>query len=557
MADKLDWLNQHPIWLQYPTVAQVVTERQLKLSTELEQRAQRFPVAEDFLKSLWAEERYKDACTFCAYATSNRVAIWWGYQCVLDLRAELFSFPENKVDIADIAKPRPFNIPDWCQKLPETANPEAAAYIQQLKQQQQELNQSIDKLKQMMPPEVVDLYDSMVGMVMKQLKATTGFDFDELVAKLGDQLNKAATLPFVDEENSPIFKEADQLKAKLEKMRQETVEHIKSVIPDNDPIKAAQNATTCLDAVWAYLVTPNEQNAQRLVQVGNTCPDQVEGLLALCAFWSYGNLTPDSNQLINTPPNLMPNGLNGLIIKCATVPGGCYKPKERFERYFKLAFDSLINKTTWAPYVEKNRVPHQEQQQQLAASLNRRLTPTAAPAGAPAGAPAAAAAQAPVPTAAAGSAVGFAAAAPVTPGPATLAPTDTAAVPAIASASAAVAAVPEWIQRTPGTPNRYHAPEHIINDNAPGTPVPGAIATGTGTTATGTNAHDLQGIGADNGAQAAVSQQATPVTSAGASDHTAAPGAFNPDTTSIQELTRRMEQQRQQILARMNQRFRG
>lgn len=362
MADKLDWLNQHPLWFVYPTVSQVVELNHLSLSTPLLALSQRFPVAEDYLKALWHEGRFKDACTFCAYNTTPRIAVWWAYSCVVDLTKELLLNPAQKVKIQDIAKPRPLNVPEWCNfdQAPKELTPYQIDALKKIDQAKATFKQAQDQLKAVLPKNLSKFIDDSINATFLSLKARCGYDIRDLFDEALKKYKDSPSVPVIDKENSPIFKAARELEQKVEKARLETVKLINSVVPEEDFAKESKVTAQCLDAVWAYITSPNENNAQTVFQLGNACPNLVEGLLASIAFWSYGSLTPNMEQVVKTPAGLMANGINGLLVKCATTLGGFYKPEERFERYFNLAFAALTNQSTWAPFVERHTSPHQE-----------------------------------------------------------------------------------------------------------------------------------------------------------------------------------------------------
>lgn len=372
MADKLDWLNQHPLWFVYPTVSQVVEHNHLSLSTPLLALAQRFPIAEDYLNALWYEGKFKDACTFCAYNTNPRVAVWWAYYCVVDLTKELLLQPAQKIKIQDIAKPRPLTIPDWCN-FPEedkSLTPEQLSYVKKIKQTQAKLTEEMQNLQALMPSSLVNFINATFEATFLAMKERSGYDPRELLQEAFQKQQELSKMSDIDKDNSPIFKAAEELKQKIEKVRVETADLINSVLPEEDYEKERQVAAQCLDAVWAYISSPNDKNAQTVFQLGNACPNQVEGLLASVAFWSYGSLTPNQEQMVKTPAGLMANGINGLLVKCATTLGGVYKPVERFERYFNLAFAALTNQSNWEPFVERNTSPHQEIYKEILDCLN-------------------------------------------------------------------------------------------------------------------------------------------------------------------------------------------
>ena len=333
MADDLKWRNQHPLLQQHDTVAEVVSKEQLKLTTELQALAQQYPASADYLKQLHARGKDKEACTFLAYNLHRRIAVWWGYECVVDVLTEILQKPAPVKDIADIAKPRPLRIPDFVKEAQKTA--------QELDDQDvdpklmQQLNDAVGslraieaQLRQIAPKEMFDLLDEVVAEQNAQFKKVHGMEPMEL---LRATVKKALEIEKQEREtgmsaridpNSPIFVETKAMEEKIEKIRQETVALVKAALPAVDEQQQQQDRDNCLEAVYAYIVAPDEVNAQRLLDLGNKIPDKVEGLLSLVAFWSFGDLMPLGKQVVPTPVGLMSNGLNCLLLACALQQGG-------------------------------------------------------------------------------------------------------------------------------------------------------------------------------------------------------------------------------------------
>lgn len=358
MPDKLDWLNRHPVLLRHGSVREVLSCEKLELSSALSELAADYPSSEDFLHILAVNHRYQDACTFLGYNMHHRAAVWWAYLCVLDLRAELRAAPHQPRDIADIGKPRPFHIPDWAQPAPEI--PEDPALQQRLQEALGNFAQLQNKVKAMVPPKIQQYVDDNINFAFKKFKEQHGYDPMELLHKSLATFKEASERDGIDEK-SPIFKAEAELKAKVEQVRQDTVKLIKQAVPDKDVKKITKLQAQALDAVFAYIAAPSEDNARLNFNLGNACPDTQEGMLSLVAFWSFGNLTPGGAQIIPTPPGLMANGLKALLLQCALKEGGIYKFKERYERYFKLGFDVVCGKNNWGDSVEEGISPHVRQ----------------------------------------------------------------------------------------------------------------------------------------------------------------------------------------------------
>lgn len=84
MTDKLDWLNQHFVLQRHQKVQEVIEQENYKLPFELREIAQKFPLADDFIKDLTEKKLYKQASEFLAYNLHQRAVDWWGY-CVFCL----------------------------------------------------------------------------------------------------------------------------------------------------------------------------------------------------------------------------------------------------------------------------------------------------------------------------------------------------------------------------------------------------------------------------------------------------------------------------------------
>lgn len=121
--------------------------------------------------------------------------------------------------------------------------------------------------------------------------------------------------------------------------------------------KQIARKASALDAVYRYVVSPDDDNASVCLDIGNLLPDEPEGLLSLCAFWSYGNLAPGKN-VVKTPAGMFANGLNGLLLMCALKEGGVLTPKQRYEQYYNLGYAVASGADNWGESVEMSEIPH-------------------------------------------------------------------------------------------------------------------------------------------------------------------------------------------------------
>ena len=378
MADDLSWRNQHALLQLHPYVGEVVEKEQLKLTTSQQALAQQYPLSIDYLAYLSQHEQYKDACTFLAYNLHHRIAVWWGYMCVVDVLTEILQKPAPVKDLSDVAKPRPIEIPPFVQEMQQQAAQEIPLdpkLMDQLNAAQARLKDIEQQLRQIIPAPLFDFADQALAEQNAYFKKVHGMEPMELLNSL---VNKAVQIQEQEERtgmsaridpNSQIFAETKAIEEKVEKIRQETVALVKSALPAIDTEQQNKDRLSCLDAVFAYIAAPDEVNAQRLLDLGNKIPDKIEGLLSLVAFWSYGDLMPQGKQVIPTPIGLMSNGLNCLLLSCALQQGGVFNFAQRFQRYYNFGYECLLGKSNWSPYVAAGTSLHEERTAQIMNTL--------------------------------------------------------------------------------------------------------------------------------------------------------------------------------------------
>ena len=383
MADDLSWLNQHALLQLHPYVSEVVAQEQLKLTTQQRKLAQRYPLSMDYLTYLKEHGEYKDACTFMAYNLHRRVAVWWGYVCVVDVICEILQKPAPELNLDDVAKPKPMQLPSFVSKMQQQATQKYELdpqLLEQLAAAQDQLHQVEQQLRQFIPAQFFDFVDEVVAEQNAAFKSLQGQEPMELLQSLVDQAlaleaqEQRTGMSSRIDPNSPIFTASKELEEKIEKVRQDTIALVKAALPAVDTEQQNQDRMACLDAVFAYLAAPDEVNAQRLLDLGNQIPDQLEGLLSLVGFWSFGDLMPQGKQVIPTPAGLMSNGLNCLLLSCALKKGGTFNFAQRFERYFNFGYDCLLGKSDLAHYVAQGTSLHEERFAQMMQLLG--LAPT-------------------------------------------------------------------------------------------------------------------------------------------------------------------------------------
>ncbi len=363
VSNQLDWMNKHLVLLQYKTVNEAVEQEMFPATTDLLDLAEKYPNSEDFLHELENRKEYKDACSFLAYNLHHRAAVWWSYICVIDLLKELKKAPAKPRDIDDIGKPKPFNLPDWAKKPEGLDQPydvdkklaEFRDYKDKAFAAHQERLKNID-------PEIRKSCEEAIEIVMQEVRQKHGGkDLFDLLNAACEKVVRDHNQDFViDVANSPITKAKKELQDKIEASRKETIETIKAALPKVDLKAQLKNKRSALDSVYSYIVSPDEDNANNCIKIGNKGPDTPEGLLALVAFWSFGDLAPKGTVVVKTPAGLLGNGINSLMLMLALAPGGEKKLKERYETYFKLGYDVAAGKNNWSKSIEEGKAPHAE-----------------------------------------------------------------------------------------------------------------------------------------------------------------------------------------------------
>jgi hypothetical protein len=353
MADKLDWLNKHLALVRYLTVTDAAEKENYKIRPDLAEYFVGAEGAEEMAYKLARAEKHKDACELLAYICHRRAGVWWVYRCVVSLLEELLVNPAVERDIADIATSFETTVPDFAKvEIPEP-DPKVK---EQLLAAQAELEAQHAELRAKADPEMLKFAEDALDVAFQEFKRVHGIHPMDLAKKLIERLPEDHDQ--VDP-NSPIFKAADELKAKLQAVRKETVDTIKSVIPPKVPEHEKKVRDNALSAVYRWVVAPDEANSKACLDIGNECPDTPAGLLSLSSFWAFGNLLPGGDQTVPTPPGLAANGLVQTLLMCALHKGGARKLKERYELYFNLGVEVLSGKDNWDESLALGKPPHE------------------------------------------------------------------------------------------------------------------------------------------------------------------------------------------------------
>jgi hypothetical protein len=353
MADKLNWLNKHLVLLRYTTLEDVVEKESYKIRPDLAEYFVGVAGAEEMVFKFAGLDRFKCAAELLAYIAHRRAAIWWLYRCVQSLVEELKEKPAVERDIADIGASFEPVVPDFAKVEPPQTDPETIA---SMKAKLAEMQADYQKARAAADPEMLGLVEEAMEVGFQEFKTVHGIHPMDLIKQLGARLRED---PRPIDMNSPIFQEAAKLKAQLAAVQKDTVDTIKSVIPPKVPEHEKKLRDNAMNAVYRWVVVPDEMNSKACLDIGNECPDTPAGLLALTAFWAFGNLMPGGAQTILTPPGLAANGLCQVLLMCALHKGGTRKLKERYEHYFDLGVRVLSGKDNWDESLVDGKAPHE------------------------------------------------------------------------------------------------------------------------------------------------------------------------------------------------------
>jgi hypothetical protein len=351
--DKLDWIEKHLILLRYITIKDAAENENYKIRPDMADFFAGVSGVEEMAFKLAKAENYKDACELLAYVCHRRAGVWWGYRCAVSLSEELLAVPAADRDIADIAASFETKVPDFAKIEKPELDPKV---MEELNAKMEEVKSKSAELRAQVNPVILKFVEDAVEVAFQEFKRVHGVHPMDLMKKLASRIGEDRHPIDMD---SPLFKAADELEAKLQAVRKETVDTIKSVIPPKVPAHEKKMRDNALSAIYRWVAAPDEPNSKICCDIGNECPDTPAGLLAVSAFWASGNLMPGGEQVIPVPPGLASNGLNQTLLMCALHKGGTRKLKERYELYFNLGVDVLSGKDNWEESIALGKAPHE------------------------------------------------------------------------------------------------------------------------------------------------------------------------------------------------------
>jgi hypothetical protein len=363
VADKLDWLGKHLVLIRRLTIAETVSAELYKIPPELADEFEGVSGTQEMVFKLAGLGNYRNACQLMAYIAHRRAGVWWGYRCVCSLNEELRQKPVEEINIEKPPEPPP--IPDYFNfEVPKPDPAVTAAAGAAVAGAKEEAAKSAAAINPVMKKYVSD----GVEQAFQAFEKANGIHPLALLKNMGERMKQD---PYAIDPNSPIFRMEKELKEKLTAQRAQIIAKVKeshaaaglnsplNKIPKLDAHKKKLTGNA-LNSVYRWVVSPNAENAQKCLDIGNECTDTPDGILALSAFWAFGNLAPQLENVIPTPAGLAANGLDKVIFLSALTQGGTRGIRERFEHYFNLGVDVLTGKDNWEKSLAEGNPPHND-----------------------------------------------------------------------------------------------------------------------------------------------------------------------------------------------------
>ena len=392
MSDNLQWMNRHAVLLREPQWATLAAKENYKIRPDLRPLFDAHPDSLELLDAMAEKGLYREGCEFIARMTHRRAAVWWGYCCLIDL------FEERKAVESGAVKPEPtelelmmretalalgFEMPkpgslddidnfckmpqiDW-KKLLETPKPppqDATA----LKAASAAVKGKIDAIDRLIPPVAQKAFADARAVEGEIMTRVLGGAPEDLFRAAMDRAKTSPLTYTIDRTNSPTMQKLLKMQDALERMRQGTIAQIKAAFPEKYPptpeaklllaADAKNRSDDAVQAVWRWIVSPDERNTTLAMEAGNAVPGTPESMLAMTAAWSFGDLAPEGKVTVPVPPELPGTGLNSVLLMLALDQKGYRKMTERYELYFKMGMDVVFGKNLWTEAVGEKLSPH-------------------------------------------------------------------------------------------------------------------------------------------------------------------------------------------------------
>lgn len=404
MSDNLEWMNRHAILLREPQWQGIAARENYRIRADLRPLFDAHADSLELLDAMAAKGLHREGCEFIARMTHRRAAVWWGYVCLLDLFAERTAVASGAVKpasptaefeplLADFAKLTGVKLPevgslapdkiDGLGKAPDVDMRKLLAFPEQPPQDRSALKAATavlkaksDKLRAFVPPDVRAAYGESFAKAEAMTRSQHGFGLQEHLDTALAAVDGGRVTYKVDRFSHPTRQALFKLPGMLENQRKETIKGVKEMFPDKYPATpeaalllkrdARARSDEAVQAVWRWVVSPDERNTTLAMAAGNAVPGTPEGMLAYVAAWSFGDLAPEGKMTVPVPPELPGTGLVGALLMMALAEGGHRKPMERYETYFKFGMDVVFGKNLWPDAVSEAQPPHRKMMDELA-----------------------------------------------------------------------------------------------------------------------------------------------------------------------------------------------
>lgn len=391
MSDKLEWMNRHAVLLREPQWTGIAEKENYKIRPDLVPLFNSHPNSLDLLDAMAEQKLFREGCEFIARMLHRRAAVWWGYCCLLsffDEREEARRLPvevsaERRLAI-DMAAKVGIKLPEVPDSLDDIDNYckmpkiDYAALLKDYTPPPQDnsaiaaasasIKNGTDRLESLIPPQIKAKVAASREKIVAQFVKEFGSAPEAILAEKKDLAAKSFVNYTVRRSDSPNLQPILALQDSLATMRLSIIDQLKNAFPEKFPktpeakllLKAAtkKKSDDAVQAVWRWIVSPDERNTTLAMEAGNGAPGTPEGLLAYTAAWSFGDLAPEGKILVPVPPELPGTGLNSALLMMALDKGGIRKMPERFELYFKMGMDVVFGKNLWPESVSEKLSPH-------------------------------------------------------------------------------------------------------------------------------------------------------------------------------------------------------
>lgn len=364
MTDKLDWLNKHIIMNKYNTIHEIQEFDGYKIPDSIIEDVKDIDNIEQYVSKLMMNKEYNHLCEFLSYMLQKRVAVWWAYCCLNELMNEI-DFEENEteadkkdeddVDMELNAFQKKLN--ELIEEMDKKSQYATDEQINELKKIQDNINEFMQKN---VPQELLMMINSEYERINLEIEKQTGYNPDKLFKESVENYEKAV-LEDIENKKKPTY-----LEESIENINKKRNEKLDDVLKTVDFTLSKENVRlnkqrikSAMDAVYAWIVSPDAVNSQNALLAGDAIPQEPAGMLAYSAYWSYGDLTPASDNVIKTPIGLASRGINSSITLMSSYKGGKLKPEERMEQYVNIGMEIAYGKNNWSDSVEHDKAPHE------------------------------------------------------------------------------------------------------------------------------------------------------------------------------------------------------